>query len=397
MRPLPVEGDAEEVLAISQGLRAQATQLAAVTRALQGVARSAAGDWDSPAGAVFAARAAAVLPVLSRITTRYAAASAAVRPVAEALHSAQASSREALAEWDDAWPRFLAAGEAMARAQADSDPVSRARAEGHRAVMLAQHERCTAAQYRNDAAHTLWREADRRCAAVLHRLLHDGLADPWAYDVLSATSREAHGADEAVRTLGPVTMLPPFEWLAAVGTAGEVVALGADAALLVGYGQGRVGALGLRAASLATAPVAGVLKRGATATNPLSRLGTPVRTRAEARARLPLSTGGRVKAGLRGEWDHVVRGVPDPPPRHRVPPSRLPRTPRDAAAWARTQAYARARVQVQNAWLDDWALAGRGGTAARRMLVSAWVLDKAADPLADGADALEGRSRQPER
>lgn len=397
MRPLPVDGCPEEVLAISRGLRAQAARLTATTRALRGVAHSAAGDWDSPAGAAFAARAAAVVPVLSRITTRYAAASAAVRPVAEALDTAQATSREALAEWDDAWPRFLAAGEAMAVAEASPDPTTQARAEAHRTVMLAQHERCAAAERRNTAAHERWREADRRCAAVLHRLLQDGLADPWAYDVLTATSREAHGASEAVGMLGPATMLPPFTWLDTVGAAGEGIALAADTALLLGYGQGSVGSLGLRAASFATTPVSGVLKRGATATNPLARLHTPVRTRAEAKARFPLSTGARFKAGLRGEWDHTVRRVPDPPPKHRVAPSALPRSPRQALTWARTQAYARVRVHVENTWLDDWALASRGGPAARRMLVSAWAVDRAADPLAGGADSLEGGRRQADR
>jgi hypothetical protein len=294
------------VLGLARGLGEQAARLTATTRALEGVARSVAADWDSPAGAAFAARAAAVLPVVSRVATRYAAAAAAVRPVAEALLTAQACSREALAEWDDAWPRFLAAGEAMAAAQDSPEPAQTVRTAAHRADMVAQHERYTRAERRNAAAHELWEQADQRCAGVLRHLLRDGLADPWAYDVLTATSREAGGASDAVDLLGPATMLPPLKWLDAVGTAGAAVALVADTALLVGYHQGSAGGLLLRSGSLATGPVSGVLKRGARATNPAARL-AQVRTRAEAKPlrRMPLSE--RFKAGIRGEYDQRPR------------------------------------------------------------------------------------------
>ena len=388
VRPLPVEGDAGVVLAIARGLGDQGARLTATTRALEGVSRTVAQDWDSPAGAAFAARAAAVLPVVSRIATRYAAAAAALRPLAEALHAAQASSAEALAEWDDAWPRFLAASEAMAASQDGADPGRQAQAAGHRAVMLAQHERYTCAERRNAAAHELWQQADERCAAVLGHLLGDGLADPWAYDALTATSREARGAGAAVDLLGPATWLPRLKWLDAVGTAGDAVALVADAALLVGYHQGSSGALALRAASLATGPASGVLKRGATATNPARRLVAPVRTRAEARARRRMPVLERFKAGARGEYDHRVHGIPDPPPRHPVALTAPPRTLPGAAAWVKGQAKARAAACARTAFLDDWALASRGGPAARRMLVAAWTVDGAGDPLASGANRL---------
>jgi hypothetical protein len=386
VRPLPVEGNAGVVLAISRGLGDQAARLTATTRALEGVSRTMAQDWDSPAGAAFAAHAGAVLPVVSRIATRYAAAAAAVHPVAEALHAAQATSTEALAEWDDAWPRFLAASEAMAASQGSADPARQAQAAGHRAVMLAQHERCARAERRNAAAHELWQQADERCAVVLRHLVRDGLADPWAYDALTTTSREARGVGEAVDLLGPAPLLPPLKWLDVVGTAGDAVALVADTAMLVGYHQGGATALTLRAASLATGPLSGVLKRGARATNPAARLMAPVRTRAEARARRRMPLLERIKAGAREEYDHRVRGVPDPLPRHRVPLTAPPRTLAGAAAWAKMQAKARAAAYARNAFLDDWALASRGVPEARRMLVAAWTVDKAGDPLARGAD-----------
>jgi hypothetical protein len=388
VRPLPAEGDAGVVLAVARGLADQGARLTATTRALEGVSRTVARDWDSPAGAAFAARAAAVLPVVSRIATRYAAAAAAVRPVAEALHAAQASSTEALAEWDDAWPRFLAASEAMAASQDGADPGRQGQAAGHRAVMLAQHERYTRAERGNAAAHELWQQADERCAAVLGHLIRDGLADPWAYDALTATSREARGAGAAVDLLGPATWLPPLKWLDAVGTAGDAAGLLADAALLVGYHQGSSGALALRAASLATGPASGVLKHGATATNPAGRLMAPARSRAEVRARGRMPLLERFKAGARGEYDHRVHGIPDPPPRHRVPPTAPPRTLPGAAAWAKMQATARAAAYARSAFVDDWALASRGGPAARRMLVAAWTVDRAGDPLASGANRL---------
>jgi hypothetical protein len=384
VRPLPVEGNAGVVLAISRGLGDQAARLTATTRALEGVSRTTVQDWDSPAGAAFSARARAVLPVLSRIATRYAAAAAAVRPVAEALHAAQASSAQALAEWDDAWPRFLAANEAMAASQGSPDPARQAQAPGHRAVMLAEHERYTRAERRNAAAREQWQQADERCALVLRRLVGDGLADPWAYDALTATSREARGAGAAVDLLGPATLLPPLKWLDAVGTAGDGVALAADAALLVGYHEGSAGALTLRAASLATGPLSGALKRGSRAT-PSARLQPPVRTRAEARARRSMPLAERFKAGARAEYDHRVRGVPDPPPR-RVPWTAAPRTLTAAAAWAKTQATSRAAAHARNAFLDDWAVASRGGPQARRMLVAAWMVERSGAPLASAAD-----------
>ena len=388
VRPLPVEGNAGVVLAISRGLGDQAARLTATTHALQGVSRTMAQDWDSPAGAAFAARAAAVLPVVSRIATRYAAAAAAVRPVAEALHAAQASSAQALAEWDDAWPRFLAASEAMAQEQGSADLGRQAQAAGQRAVMLAQHERYTRAERRNTAAHELWQQADERCAVVLRRLVRDGLADPWAYDALTATSREARGAGEAVDLLGPTALLPPLKWLDAVGTAGGAVGLVADAALLVGYHQGSAGALTLRAASLAAGPLSGVLKRGSRTTNPAARLLAPVRTRAEARARRSMPIAERFKAGARGEYDHRVRGVADPPPRNRVPWTAPPRTLAGTAAWAKTQARARAAALARNTFLDDWTLASRGGPQARHMLVAAWTVERTGDPLAGAADHM---------
>ena len=389
VRPLPVEGDAGVVLAVARGLDDQGARLVAATRALQGVARTTAHDWDSPAGAAFAARAAAVMPVVSRIATRYAAASAAVRPVAEALDTAQAASREALAEWDDAWPRFLAAGDAMAVAQGSADPAHLSQAAGHRALMLAQHERCTRAERRNTAAHELWRQADERCAVVLGHLVRDGLADPWVYDALTATSREAHGAGDAVDLLGPATLLPPLKWLDALGTAGDAVGLAADTALLVGYHQGSVGAMALRAGTLATGPVAGVLKRGATATNPAERLTTMVRTRAEARARRRMPLSARLRAGARGERDHRLRGGPDPVPRHRVQPVARPRTVAGTAAWAKGRVKAHATAYARNAFVDDWVLASRGGPSGRRMLVAAWTVDTATEPLDSGTDRLE--------
>lgn len=389
MRPLPVEGDAGVVLAIARGLGEQSARLVATTRALQAVSGTSAQDWDSPAGAAFAARAAAVLPVVSRIATRYAAASAAVRPVAEALHTAQAASAEALAEWDDAWPRFLAAGDAMAAAQGSADPAQQSRAAEHRVVMLAQHERCTRAERRNAAAHELWRQADERCAAVLGHLVRDGLADPWLYDALTATSREAHGVGDAVDLVGPATVLPPLKWLDAIGTAGDVVGLGADTALLVGYHQGSVGAVALRAGTLATGPLAGVLKRGATATNPAERLTTMVRTRAEAKARRRMPLSARLRAGARGEYDHRVRGVPDPLPRHRVLPVARPRTVAGTAAWAKGRARAHATAYARNAFVDDWVLASRGGRTSRSLLVAAWTVDKATEPLDGGTDRVE--------
>lgn len=389
LRPQPVEGSADGVLALSVGLGAQGAHLAATARVLERLARTGAADWDSPAGAAFAARAATIAPVVGRVATRFSVASVALRPLAEALRSAQATSAAALAEWDDAWPRFVAAGDAMSRAESAPDPGQRAEAAWHRRVMVAQGERCSAAQRRSAAAEAQWRDADSRCAGVLRGLLGDGLADPRAYDLLTTTSREARGASEAVGMLGPASLLAPLKWLDVVGTAGDVVSLAADSALLVGYHEGSPGALGLRTASLATGPVSGALKRGARATNPLARLGPPVRSRSEAARRRLLPAGARFKAGARAEWDHRVHRLADPPARFTVSWTRPPRTLRGAATWARTQTLGRVAAHAQNAWFQDLALAGRNGPAARTMLLSGWAVERAGGPVGSAADRLE--------
>jgi hypothetical protein len=389
LRPQPLEGSADAVLALSVELGAQGAHLTATARVLERLARTGAADWDGPAGTAFAARAAAVAPVVTRVATRFSVASVALRPLADALQSAQATSAEALADWDDAWPRFVAAGDAMSRAESSTDPAHRAEAARHRVVMVAQGERCSSAHRRSAAAAHQWQEADSRCAGILRGLLDDGLADPWAYDLLTTASREARGASEAVGMLGPATLLPPLTWLDAVGTAGDVVSLAADSALLLGYHEGSLGAVGLRSASLATGPVSGVLKRGARATNQLDRIGPPVGSRAEAARRRLLPAGARLKAGVRAEWDHRVHRVADPTARFTVRWTRPPRTLRGAATWARTQTLGRVAAQAQNAWLQDLALAGRNGPAARTMLLSGWAVESGGAPVGSAADRLD--------
>jgi hypothetical protein len=53
-------------------------------------------------------------------------------------------------------------------------------------------------------------------------------------------------------------------------------------------------------------------------------------------------------------------------------------------------------AHARNAWLDDLALASRGGPQARRMLVGAWAVERAGVPLASAADGVEGRADQGE-
>ena len=112
----------------------------------------------------------------------------------------------------------------------------------------------------------------------------------------------------------------------------------------------------------------------------------PARTRREARARRRVPLTERFKAGARGEYEHRVRGVPDPPLRHRVPWTAPPPTLAGSAAWATTQAEAHAAAYASNAFLDDWALASRDGPQARRMLVAAWAVERSGDPLATAAE-----------
>lgn len=122
----------------------------------------------------------------------------------------------------------------------------------------------------------------------------------------------------------------------------------------------------------------------------------PARTRREARARRRVPLTERFKAGARGEYEHRVRGVPDPPLRHRVPWTAPPPTLAGSAAWATTQAEAHAAAYARNAFLDDWALASRSGPRARRILVASWTVDRAGDPLARDADQV-GAEPEPSR
>ena len=232
----PIPGDPDTVLATAARLRAQAATVGSCAHLLRGLTTAGDGSWQGPAGGAFVARARAVVAPLLRIETRYAVAAATLAPLADELRACQAAVAGALTERDDAFPRFLALGEAMSVAEQSAEPSVRSQATGLRAAMVVQGNRVRVAEGEHASAHERWRATDQRAAGVLGRLLQDGLADDGLYDALTSVSDVASGVAE---TAGVLELVPPVRTAAApVALAAAGVQVWSDATVRVAYGDG---------------------------------------------------------------------------------------------------------------------------------------------------------------
>jgi hypothetical protein len=382
MAPRPLAGSSDEAEVLVAGLSREAARVAATARLLRSLSTRGHAVWESPAGERFGAAASAVVGALDRMATRYAASASAVRGLGLALREAEALSAAAIRDYDVAWPQFLRHGDLMALAVASPAPSVASTAEVHRSHMVNAGERVAAAQRRNEEAWRAWEDADRACATVLRALRADGLADSAAYNLLTGAAELAGGIGDVVGLLGPLTLLPALRVVDGVGTAADVVAVSADAAVLGFYGDGDAGMLAIRAALASVGPVSSVVKRSATATNQVATLTglEPPRTRAQVRARRALTSTQRLRVGLTtGVAESLGKEAANPV--HVVAWTRPGRGFRAGAGWARATAKAQATAFARNAWLDDWAAATTNGVGSRRTYVAARVLETSGPAL----------------
>ncbi|MFC8504158.1 hypothetical protein ACFUC1_17500 [Pedococcus sp. NPDC057267] len=388
--PAPLGGDPGTVRALAVTLAGEGDWLGSLARSLRGLADPSLTTWDSAAGEAFARRCAGVAGVVDRLSRRYAVAAGALVALAGALTRAQAMVTGAQRVHQQAWPEFLAAGDAMSLAESSDDPAVRSTAPRLRARMVEAGERVQAAERTASDAWAAYRAADRQCASVLASLRDDGLSDSGWYDAVTTTRDIARAVDGVA---GPAALLPvpPVRAVAApVAAAAGAAGLAADAALLAVWGDGSWSSLALGAAAAAAGPVAGGLKTGARATNAAAQAAASTRIerralRIGAHQRLAAAVGAPSARAYGKAPTHVARTVPW------TAPSRRPGT---WGRWAAEQGELRARAAVQSRWLDDWrAVTGTAGTSPR-LLVTAWGVEGGGATLGQVSSARDARSAQ---
>ncbi|GAB3446389.1 hypothetical protein GCM10027517_28550 [Phycicoccus ginsengisoli] len=384
--PQPIGGDPATVRQLARTLAGQGDWLASLAGILRGLADPAVARWDSPAGEAFGRRGADVAGVVDRVSRRYAVAARALLGLAEALARTQAAVGQAQRAHDEAWPEFLAAGDAVALAEASDDPSVRSTAPRLRARMVEAGERVELVQRQADEAHEQYRLADRECAKVLCGLLSDGLTDGGWYDAVTAT-RDVARSVGGVAGLAASVPFPPLQTVAApVAAVADGVGLATDATVLAVWGDGSWSSVALGATAAAVGPVAGVLKNGARATNAAAQAAAA--TRVERRG-LRLGVRHRLAAGIGAPGARSYGKAPTPATRT-VPWTLPSRHPRAWGRWAVDQAEVRTRAAVQNRWLDDWrVITGTPGTSTS-MLVSAWGVEAGGSVLGT-VDSARGR------
>lgn len=388
--PAPVDGDPATVRALAGTLAGQGDWLGSLAGCLRGLADPSLTTWDSAAGEAFGRRCAGVAGVVDRLSRRYAVAARSLVVLADALARAQATVAAAQRVHEEAWPEFLAAGDAMALAESSDDPAVRSTAPRLRARMVEAGERVQAAGRRASAAREEYLAADRRCASVLASLRDDGLSDSGWYDAVT-TTRDVAGTVGSVAGTAALLPVPPVRAVAEpVAAAADGAGLVADAALLTIWGDGSWSSLALGGAASAAGPVAGRLKTAARATNAATRAAAS--TRVQRRA-LRIGARQRVAAAVGAPSARAFGKAPTPVARtvRWTAPSRRPGTwPR----WAAEQVELRSRAAVQNRWLDDWrTVTGTAGTSPR-LLVAAWGVEGGGSLLGQAVSARDNRAAQ---
>lgn len=405
-----VPGDPDTVLALATRLRGQAAKVGSLARLLRSLTTAGGSGWQGPAAAAFTRRAEAAVTPLLRIETRYAVAAATLVPLAEALRECQAAVAAAVAERNDAFPRFLALGDAMAVAEQSAEASGRAQAVRLREAMVVQGCRVELAEAAHAAARERWRAADLRAAQLLGRLVQDGLADDRLYDALTATSRTTGATAEVA---GALELVPPLRAGAApVALAATGGQLASDVALRLAYGDGDWGTIVLRGAAAAAGPVGTGLKASAAAGRALPgeatsavRVGdrhTPGSAWRHAMVRAsvnpPAAWPDRLRVGLAEGWADAVGVAKSGQVRNVVTGASIPSGARARADWLRHRGldYARARATAYaaNTWLDDWARATASGPTAQSVYVAGSGVSQAGKAAQEAAGARQHQAGQ---
>lgn len=380
----PLPGDPAAVRLLAERLTSSSRRLASMAGVLARLRHGA--TWEGPAGDAFGRRLHEVSPVLDRVAIRLGGAAVPLRLLADAMEEAQALVSVALRDDDDAEHAYAVLEDrayALVRAGSSEESPDLLVV---RHLQREQAEVRALARARHDAAAERFREADLRCTRALAALSVDGLTDSLPYRGVVAARSVGH----AFSTLGPVAVGVP--WLRPVAAAGDVLGLTADAALLVGYGEGDTDALAVGAALTATGGAAGALRRGAVAGAQRTAGGVVVTRRLTAQERLRLGA----VAEVRQRRDELRRRFTDEPHRGTASPpvSGGARAGGTGATGAgapgggvvrlraaidaqvlRARALAGARADA--AFRHDWQLATANGPSAQRMYTAGATLEVA--------------------
>ena len=395
----PLPGDPGAVRVLADRLAGTAQRLSALAGVLARLRDGA--TWDGPAGDAFGARLHEVAPVLDAVAARLGGSAAPLRGLADAMEQAQVVVSAAVLDLDEAEHAYAVLEDRAAalcgagRSEADPDllVVRHLQVEQVEAQQLARARHASAAQR--------FREADARCAAILRSLAVDGLADALPYRVLVGVSSAGHD----LATLDQLATVVP-ELKPVVAVAGPV-AVAADTALLVAYGEGDGRQLTTDAALAATGALAGVLRTGATLGARRTANGVVSTGRLTAAQRVAQGAVHQARARRdalrasfrvppeRGTASSLVGG---PAPRSvaglgssaglTVPAlaGRLRVGARRAVDGVNTAA----RQRVDRAFLDDWRLATANGPQAQRIYAAGTTLEVTRRTLKPRTESTEG-------
>ncbi|WP_048552033.1 hypothetical protein, partial [Nostocoides japonicum] len=308
------------------------------------------GEWDSPAGRLFASRVGEVPQTLLAVARRYSGAATILRTYAAALADAQEDARCA------AW-RFASASatvdELNRRLWSGPDEATRRSLELERVQWLPCLDTARAAW---QAARSRLDEADRRCGAGLRDLADDAIADPALYRILHRTRTAATG----VSAMG----LVPTPWTKAGGVVAGGVSTAATVGLKALYGEGSWRSIAGQEAVTAGLAGARVL-RASSAARAVTRDGV----------RRPLTTAERLAIGSKEQlWTKAPWRLPPPPADPRLVRIRPPATGgRITRTMTKVQRVAADQWRARVA--DDWQRATLSGPGGRRLLLAAWGVE----------------------
>ncbi|MGB7818500.1 MAG: hypothetical protein WBL35_07155, partial [Ornithinibacter sp.] len=328
-------------------------------------------------GEAFGARIAQAPSVLETIAHRFRGAVGPLDSLATAMENAQAVIGASVRDHDEAQNAYAVLEDRVhalvsaGRSEADPEVATL------RALQIQQAEVLAAARARHEAASRTFHDADRRCAATLSALAEDSVADPLVYRFCVAASSAGRG----LGTLGIAAPVAPE--VAPVALAGDVVGFGADASLLLFYGEGDLRALGFSALFVAMGTAGKVLRSGSSAGAEMTGAGARATRSLSTQERLVLGSAATVRtrvAKVRKAFD-VPPGRGTPSHLTGGPPlARVTNAPHSAAqvraASVRTVQRVRdaARARADMAFRDQLRMAMAGGTGPQRMYIGGVTL-----------------------
>ncbi len=373
LHPLP--GDPGAVLVLASSCAATAERLGGLSGALVRLREGAV--WDGPAGDAFGARIGEAPGVLDAVAHRFRGAVAPLRSLAAAMEDAQAVIEPAVREHDEAQHAYAVLEERVyalvAAGATEADP----QVAGLRALQIQQAEIQATARSRHAAASSTFHDADRHCAATLSGLSEDSIADSLLYRFTTGASSLGHG----IGAVGVAALVAPE--LAPLALAGDVLAFGADASLLLLYGEGDLEQLGLEAGLIAMGTAGRIMRSGSSAGAEMTVDGIRAMRSLSPSERMLLGSAATVQARIakvrkifdvpppRGTPSHLTGG---PPLARTTNPPRTVAEVRAASARAARRVKAAARARADTAFRDQLRMATAGGRGPQAMYIGGVTL-----------------------